>query len=109
DLGLLGEADGNAVQPFGGAKPEIELQNIRIGGDLLGLRRRGDETRSGQHFETLVDADKKLGRDDRGLDRAELGAFDLSRDGAELARRVHLRFEVAAAVLFASPAKGRAR
>ena len=38
--GLFGEADGNAVQTFVGAEPEIEFQDIRIGGDLLGLRRR---------------------------------------------------------------------
>ena len=45
----LGEADGNTVQPFVSAKSEIKLQDIRIGGNLLGLRRRCDETRSGQH------------------------------------------------------------
>ena len=75
-------ADGDAVQTLVGAEPEIKFQHLRIGGDLLGLRRRGDQTGRGQHFETFVDADKKLGRDDCALDRAELGAFDLPRDGS---------------------------
>ena len=47
-----------------------------------------EQTRCSEDLEAPVDADQELRRADPGLDGALLGAFDLPRDGAELARWV---------------------
>ena len=96
----FGERDGDTVQSLFGAKSEIEFQHRRIGGDLLALRGGRDETRSGQHFEAFVDTDEELGRNNGALDRAELRAFDLTRDRTQLARRIDLDLDAAPRILF---------
>jgi len=57
-----------------------------------------ESTRSRHHLEPVVDADEELGRKNGALDRAELRAFDLPRDRAELARGINLRLDPAAGV-----------
>jgi hypothetical protein len=86
------------VQPSVGAKPEHELEHRRIGGDALAVLDGVDETWGGHHFETLVNADVELRRNDRHLDCAELHAFDLPRHRAQLARRIDLGFDAAARI-----------
>ena len=58
-----------------------------------------DQTRRGHDLEALVDADKELRRNDCGLNGAELHALDLTRNGAQLARRIDLAFDAAAQIL----------
>ena len=81
----------DAVQALVGAEAEHQLEHRRIGGDALALRQRADQARRRHHLEALIDADEEFRRQDRALDRAELRAFDLPRDRAELARRIDLR------------------
>src|ERR1700685_602887 len=59
---------------------------------------RVDETRRRHHFETLVDADEEFRRHGRDLDGAELRAFDLPRDRAELACRIDLALDTPAGI-----------
>lgn len=58
-----------------------------------------EQTRCSEDLEAPVDADQELRRADPGLDGALLGAFDLPRDGAELARWIQLRLDTAPCVL----------
>jgi len=76
------------MQPFVGAEPEHQVAHRRIGGDALALRHRRHQAGRCQHFETLIDADQKLRRDDLALDGAELHAFGLALDRTQLARRI---------------------
>ena len=99
NLGRLGHKQADAAQPLGGAESEHRLEHLRVGGDTLPLLDRTDEARGGQHFEALIDADEEFRRNDRGLDRTELRAFDLPRDRAELARRKDLGLDAAAGIL----------
>ena len=85
DAGRLGYIEPDAVQPFLGAKAEHQLQHRRIGGDALSVLHRLDQPGGGHDLEALVDADEELRRYVRRLDRAELRAFDLPRDRAQLA------------------------
>ena len=87
------------MQPLVGAKPEHQLAHRGIGGDALAVLERIDQARRGHHLETLVDADEKFRRNFHDLDGAELGAFDLSRDRAELARRIDLGLDAPAGIL----------
>ena len=89
----------DAVQPFIGAKTEHQLLDLRIGGDPLPVIHGIDQAGRRHHLEALVDADKEFRRNERALDGAELGAFDLSRNRAELARRINLGFDAAAGIL----------
>src|ERR1700735_30401 len=86
------------MQTFAGAEREHQLQNRRIGGDALTVLDRIDQPGSGHHLETLVDADEEFRRNDRSLDGTELYAFDLTRDRAQLARRIDLTFDAAARI-----------
>ena len=95
----FGERHGDAMQTFVGAKPEVEFPHCLVAGDFLPLRDGGDEAWCRQHLKAFIDADKKLRRNDRALDGAELRAFDLARDRAKLARRVEFDFDPAAGVL----------
>ena len=58
-----------------------------------------DEAGRGHDLEPLVDADIEFRRHHRGLDRAELHAFDLSRDRAQLAGGIDLALDAAAGIL----------
>ena len=87
------------MQPLVGAKPEHQLEHRRIGGDALAVLDGIDEAGRGHHLEALVDADKKLRRNDGDLDRAELHALDLPRNRAQLARRIDLALDAAAGIL----------
>ena len=49
-----------------------------------------------EHAEARIDADEEIDRPDIALDAAELHAFDLARDRAELASRVDLHLDAAA-------------
>ena len=84
--------------PLFGAKRQHQLEHRRIGGEALAVLDRIDEPRRRHHLETLVDADEKFRRNDRRLDGAELHAFDLARDRAELARRIDLALDAAAGI-----------
>jgi hypothetical protein len=66
---------------------------------VLALGHGADQAGCSQYFEALVDANKKLRRNDCTLNGTELGTFDLPRDGAELARRINLDLDAAAGVL----------
>ena len=82
------------------AQRQHELEHHRIAGDPLSVRHRVDESGRSHHLVALIDADKEFRRNDCHLDRPELRAFDLSRDRAELARRVNLALDAAARILF---------
>jgi ABC-type nitrate/sulfonate/bicarbonate transport system substrate-binding protein len=59
------------------------VDSIRaIGGEALAMLQRVNQAGRGHDFKTLIDADKKLRRNDRDLDGTELHAFDLSWDRA---------------------------
>ena len=66
----------------------------------LALRHRSDEAWRGHHFEALVEADQKFRRYDLALDRAELHAFGLTRDRAQLACRIDFGLDAAAGIFF---------
>jgi hypothetical protein len=59
---------------------------------------RIDEAGSRHHLETLVDANKKLGRNGRNLDSAELRTFDLPRDRTQLACRIDFALDAPAGI-----------
>ncbi len=86
--------------PLSAPSDEHQFEHRRIGGNALAMFERIDEARSGHHFEALVDADEKLRRNGAGLDRAELHAFDLARDRAQLACRIDLALDPAAGIPF---------
>ena len=100
DAGRLGNVETDAMQPLIGAKPEHQLQDRRIGGNALSMLQGIDQARRGHHPEALVDADKKLWRNVRHLDRTKLRAFDLPRDRTQLACRIDLRFDTATRIPF---------
>src|SRR5580692_5708817 len=79
-----------AMQALIGSKAQHQLEHLWIAGETLAMLQRFDQSWRGHHLEALVNADEKLGRNDRRLDRAELYAFDLPRNRAELARRINL-------------------
>src|SRR5215471_3334491 len=60
-----------------------------------GVRLVAEQHRCGEHAKTGIDPNKKIDRADIALDIAELDAFDLARDRAELARRIDLDFDTA--------------
>ena len=86
------------MQPLVGAERQHQLAHFRIGSDLFTLDERVDQPGRRHYLETLIDADKELRRDHGALDGAELRAFDLSWDRAELARRIDLTFDATARV-----------
>src|SRR5215203_971705 len=53
-----------------------------------------------EDFKASVDADKKFWRPDPTVDRALLGAFDLTWNGAKLAGRIKFGLDAAVRVLF---------
>ena len=55
-----------------------------------------EQHRRREHAEARIDADEEIDRADIALDVAELHAFDLARDRAELARRIDLHLDAAA-------------
>src|SRR5262249_1356624 len=63
------------------------------------LWRGGERARGGRGRGALGDADQEFGRADPRLDRAELDAFDLTRNRAELARRINLALDASAGIL----------
>ena len=83
-----------------GAETEHQLAHRRIGGEPLSVRHGVDEARRRQHLEALIDADQKFGRNDLALDCAELHAFGLPLDRAQLARRINFNLDAAAGILF---------
>ena len=58
-----------------------------------------DQAGRRQHLETLIDADQKLRCDDLALDGAELHAFGLALDRAQLARRIDFDLDAADGIL----------
>ena len=63
-------------------------------------RRRGigvvaEQHRGAEDAEARIDADEEVDRADVALDVAELYAFDLARDGTELAVRIDLHLDAA--------------
>jgi len=70
--------------------PKHQLQNRRISGETLSVLHGINEPGRGHHFKAPVDADKKLRWNIRRLDGAELRTLDLSRNRAQLARRIDL-------------------
>jgi len=65
-----------------------------------GVRLVAEQHRCGEHAETGIDPNKKIDRSDIALDIAELDAFDLARDRAELACRIDLDFYTAVGGFF---------
>src|SRR5579862_7395550 len=60
---------------------------------------RIDQAWRGHYLEAIVYADEELGRNHRALNGAELCAFDLPRNRAELAGRIDFRLDAAAGIL----------
>jgi hypothetical protein len=60
----------------------------------------GKQSGRGHGLVAFVDTNQKLWRPHPALDRAELNAFDLARDRAELARRIDFCLDAAAGFLF---------
>src|ERR1700722_2451915 len=88
----------DATQTLVGPKPKYELFDRRVGGQTLPVLHGVDEARSRHHVEPLVDTDKELGWNHSALDRAELRAFDLPRDRAQLARVINFSLDPAARI-----------
>ena len=84
--------------PLLAPSPSISFKHRRIGGEALAVLERVDQARRRHHLEALVDADEEFRRNDRGLDGAELHAFDLARDRAQLACRIDLALDAAARI-----------
>lgn len=86
----------DADHPLGRGKIEHGFLNGRIVNGRGGVRLVAEQHRRGEHAKARIDADKKVDRSDIALDIAELDAFDLARDRAELARRIDLHLDAAA-------------
>ena len=78
----LGFKQPDAAKTLVGAKPKHQFPHGRIARNALPVGQRIHKPRRGHHFETLVDADKELGRNDGTLYGAELHAFNLARNRA---------------------------
>ena len=83
------------MQPFVGAEPKHQLQNLRVRGKALSMFHRVDQPRRRHHLKALVEANEKLGRHDCALNGTELRAFDLTWHRAQLARRIDLGLDPA--------------
>jgi hypothetical protein len=87
------------MQSLVGSKTEHQFLHPQIGGNALSVRHGRDESRGRQNFETLIDAGQKCRRNDLTLDCAELHAFSLSRDRAQLARGIDFGLDAPARIL----------
>jgi hypothetical protein len=85
----------DADHPLRRGKLEHRFLHGRIMDRGGGIRLVAEQHRRGEHAETRIDADKKVDRSDIALDIAELDAFDLARDRAELARWIDLDLDAA--------------
>ena len=85
--------------PLLAPSPSISFNTAGSAASALAVLERIDQPRRRHHLEALVDADEELRRNDRGLDGAELHAFDLPRNRAQLARRIDLALDAAARIL----------
>ena len=86
-------------KPLSAPSPSSSLRTSGSCGEALRLGQRVDQAGRRHHLEALVDAGIEFRRRDHALDGAELRAFDLPRDRAELARRIDFGLDAAAGLL----------
>ena len=92
-----------------GAEPNVAMPTMRLGvarssmafsiaGSWMVAAALTSRKSNGgaEHAEARIDADEEIDRAGIALDVAELHAFDLARDRAELARRIDLHLDAAA-------------
>ena len=92
--------DAGADQALVGAQAQHQAGHRGILDGALILLAAGEQAGRTHRLIALVDADQKFGRAAPALDRGELHALDLPRNGAELACRIDLGLDPAAGILF---------
>src|SRR5580704_7438857 len=100
DRGRPDGKNAGADQSLVGAQSQHQTGHRGVLDGALILLAAGEQAGRAHRLVALVDADQKFGRAAPALDRGELHALDLPRNGAELARWIDLGFDAAAGILF---------
>src|SRR5580704_9961988 len=100
DRGWPDGVNAGADQALVGAQSKHQAGHRGSLDSAFRLLAAGEQAGRAHRLVAVVDADQELWRSPPTLDRGELHALDLPRNGAELARRIDRGFDPAAGILF---------